>query len=117
VYANLRVTPDSASEADTFEILVDVTNEGERAVEETVFLFVRDIVASVARPVLELKGVTKLALEPGATGTARLRLPAAELRFLGLDLEPTFEPGELEIKVGPCADSSQLVTARVLLRA
>jgi beta-glucosidase len=82
-----------------------------------VFLFVRDRVASVARPTLELKGVTKIALDPGETGTARLELPAADLRFLGLDLQPVFEPGEVEILVGPCADRAQLIASRVMLRA
>ena len=96
---------------------MDVTNEGARAAEETVFLFVRDRVASVSRPTLELKGVTKIALEPGETGTARLQLPATELRFLGVDLEPVFEPGEIEIRVGPCADPAQLLSARLMLRA
>ncbi len=117
VYANLAVRPVSATESDSIDVSVDVTNEGAHSVEETVFLFVRDLVASVARPTLELKGVTKLALEPGATGTARLRLPVAELRFLGLDLEPTFEPGEIAISVGPCADPAQLLSSRLLLRA
>ncbi len=79
------------------------------------FLFVRDPVASIARPVLELKGVTKIVLEPGETGTARLQLPAAELRFLGVDLRPVFEPGEVEILVGPCADRAQLISSRLML--
>jgi beta-glucosidase len=78
---------------------------------------VRDRVASVARPTLELKGVTKVVLEPGETGTARLQLPATELRFLGVDLRPVLEPGEIEILVGPCADRAQLVSARLELRA
>jgi beta-glucosidase len=117
VYTNLVVSPATATESESIAIAVDVTNEGARAAEETVFLFVRDRVASVARPTLELKGVTKLALAPGETGTARLQLPAAELRFLGLDLTPVFEPGEIEIRVGPCADSEQLLTARLVLRA
>ena len=99
------------------DVSVDVTNEGARAAEETVFLFIRDRVASVARPTLELKGVTKIVLEPGETGTARLELPAAELRFLGVDFEPVFEPGEIEIRVGPCADSAQLISSRLMLRA
>ena len=83
-YTNLTVSPETATAGDVIQISVDVTNEGARAAEETVFLFVRDRVASVARPTLELKGVTKIALEPGATGTARLQLPATELRFLGV---------------------------------
>jgi beta-glucosidase len=116
-HSSLSVRPASAAEQDRIEVSVDVTNEGERAAEETVFLFVRDRVASVARPTLELKGATKLALAPGATATARFELAAAELRFLGLDLEPTFEPGEIEIRVGPCADPAQLLSARLMLRA
>ena len=115
-YTNLRVTPASAAVGDLIEVAVDVTNAGAREAEETVFLFVRDRVASVARPVLELKGVTKIVLEPGGRGTARLQLPAAELRFLGLDLRPVFEPGEIEILIGPCADPGQLISARLMLR-
>jgi beta-glucosidase len=81
-----------------------------------VFLFVRDSVASVARPKLELKGAAKIALQPGTTGTARLELPATELRFLGVDLRPTLEPGEIEILVGPCADPAELLHSRLTLR-
>jgi beta-glucosidase len=116
-YSNLRVAPETVTATDAIAISVDVRNDGARAAEETVFLFVRDPVASVARPLLELKGVAKIALEPGATGTARLRLPADELRFLGVDLEPVLEAGEIEILVGPCADRAQLSPARIRVRA
>jgi beta-glucosidase len=80
-------------------------------------LFVRDPVATVARPLLELKGVAKIALRPGETAAARLRLAATELRFLGLELKPVLEPGEIEILVGPCADRTRLLPARFKLRA
>jgi beta-glucosidase len=116
-YSNLRTSAATATERDSIEVAVDVTNDGARAAEETVFLFVRDRVASVARPTLELKGVTKIALTPGATGTARLQLPATELRFLGLDLRPVFEPGEVEILVGPSADPAQLLSRPLMLEA
>jgi beta-glucosidase len=116
-YANLRLSAPSAAEEDAIEVAVDVTNDGARAAEETAFLFVRDLVASVARPKLELKGVSKVALEPGETRTARFELPAAELRFLGLDLRPVFEAGDVEILVGPCADAAQLIATRLTLRA
>ena len=116
-YTNLTVSPETATGRDLIEVTVDVTNEGARAAEETVFLFVRDRVASVAPPTLELKGVTKIVLQPGETGTARLQLPATELRFLGVDLRPVFEPGEIEILVGPHADRAQLISSRLMLRA
>jgi len=116
-YANLRVTPTDVTARDTVDVSIDVTNDATRAAEETVFLFVRDRVASVARPVLELKGVTKVVLEARATATARFRLPVTALGFLGLDLEPVLEPGEIDILVGPDADPARLVSARLLLRS
>ena len=113
--ANLRVTPVDVEDIDTMKIRVDVRNEGTRAAEETVFLFTHDKVASVARPLLELKGFAKIHLRPGEAGTVTLSLRATELRFLGLDLEPVFEPGEVEILVGPCADRSRLLVATINL--
>jgi beta-glucosidase len=115
--ANLCVTPDSVTETDTIEVRVDATNEGKSAAVETVFLFTHDRIATVARPLLELKGFGKIALGPGETGTLRISLPASDLRFLGPDLTPLFEPGEVEILVGPCADRSQLLIGSVRLRA
>ena len=115
VLSNLRVTPVDVEDIDTMQIRVDVRNEGARAAQETVFLFTHDKIASVARPLLELKGFAKIELRPGESGTVTLSLRAADLRFLGLDLEPVFEPGEVEILVGPCADRSQLLAATILL--
>lgn len=113
--SNLRVTPVDAEDIDTLRIRVDVRNEGARAAQETVFLFTHDKVASVARPLLELKGFAKIDLRPGEAGTVTLSLRAADLRFLGVDLTPVFEPGEVEILVGPCADRSQLLAATIRL--
>jgi beta-glucosidase len=115
-YANLTVAAETVTAKDTIEVAVEVTNDGGRAAEETVFLFIRDRVACVSRPTLELKAVTKIALAPGESGTARFELPASELGFLGVDLEPTLEAGEIEIRVGPSADAAQLLSARVMLQ-
>ena len=113
--SNLHVTPNRAVESDTIEVRVDVANEGARTAQETVFLFTHDLLASVARPLLELKGFGKIELRPGETGTVTQYLPASELRFLGLDLQPVFEAGEIEILVGPCADRTQLLVQRIRL--
>ena len=115
-FAKLRITPDSAAESDRIEVRVDVSNEGTRAAEETVFLFTRDKLASVARPLLELKDFAKIRLNPGETGTVAMSLRASDLRFLGVDLTPVFEPGEVEILVGPCADRSRLLAGSIQLR-
>ena len=112
-FAKLQVSPGIVTESDHVEIRVEVSNTGQRAAEETVFLFTRDKVASVARPLLELRGFAKISLRPGETGTVAMTLPASELRFLGLDLTPVFEPGEVEILVGPCADRSRLLVETI----
>jgi beta-glucosidase len=78
-----------------------------------VFLFIHDRVASVSRPLLELKGFAKLALAPQETGTVTMHLPATALRFTGIDLTPVFEAGEVEILVGPCADRSRLLVMSI----
>lgn len=117
VLDQLHVTPDSVTEDQTIEIRVDVTNEGRSFAEETVFVFTHDRVASVARPLLELKSFGKIALRAGQTGTLRMSLPASDLRFLGPELAPVFEPGEVEVLVGPSADRARLLAASVRLLA
>jgi beta-glucosidase len=113
--SNLRVTPRQVRESDSIEVCVDVANVGAHAAEETVFLFTHDKLASVARPLLELNGFGKIALQPGEHGTITLHLAATALLFLGLDLAPVFEPGEVEILVGPCADRKQLLKTSIYL--
>ena len=88
---------------------------GGASAEETVFLFTRDTLATVTRPLLELKGFAKIRLNPGQSGTVTISLDAGELRFPGPDLEPMFEPGEVEILVGPCAERSRLLAATIYL--
>ncbi len=117
VYSALRVTPPSVKQDDIIEIQVDLSNQGEREAEETVFLFTRDKVASVARPLLELREVGKIRLQPGESGSVRLSIAAAALCFLDASLKPVFEPGEVEILAGPNADRAQLLTAQIHLRA
>jgi beta-glucosidase len=108
-FSNLRVTP----APDGFSVRVDVLNEGRRAAEETVFLFIHDKVASVTRPLLELRGFRKIALAPGESGTVELPLPRHAVEFPGMDLQPVLEHGEIEILVGPCSDRARLLVTAV----
>jgi beta-glucosidase len=108
-----RINKKDFKRGDELTIEVDVINEGAAAGEETVFLFARDIVASVTRPLLELKGVGKIALAPGEGGTICFRLAAEALAFPGSDLQPVFEPGEFLLSAGPSADPHGLLTVKV----
>jgi beta-glucosidase len=115
VWNNLRLSSDTLGPNDTLGVSIDIKNHGVHSAEETVFLFVRYKVSSVIQPVLNLKGFSKIHLRPGEAGTVHLPLAGAELRILGLDLQPVFEVGEIEVLVGPCADPTQLHSAALRL--
>jgi beta-glucosidase len=115
VWNNLRLSSDTLGPNDTLGVSIDIKNHGVHSAEETVFLFVRYKVSSVSQPVLNLKGFSKIHLRPGEAGTVRLPLAGTELRILGLDLQPVFEAGEIEVLVGPCADPTQLHSAALRL--
>jgi beta-glucosidase len=110
---NLRASKAEFTSGDELTIKVDVVNEGPAGGEATVFLFARDVVASVARPVLELKGVGKIALAPVEDGTVCFRLAAAALAFPGRDLKPVLEPGEFLFFAGQSADPRELLSIKV----
>ncbi len=81
-------------------IRVDVENTGERAGDEVVQLYVRDVEASVARPVLELRGFRRVSLRPGECRTVSFTLSAEQFAYVGADHRRVIEPGGIEIHVG-----------------
>jgi beta-glucosidase len=112
---DLRCNPTRVKAGETVEISVTVANDSGVDGEATLFLFVHDLVASVARPVLELKGVRKLVLAAGERGEATWRLPVATLAFIGLSLESVLEPGRFEVHVGQSADPAGFLTGFIEL--
>jgi beta-glucosidase len=114
-FSNLKLSSSAIGINDALTIEVDVANRGAREAQETVFLFTHDKVASISRPKLELKGFGKISLPPGKSGTVTLSLHASELCFLDTQLAPVFEPGEVEILLGPCADRTQMLVATIQL--
>jgi beta-glucosidase len=116
-YSNLRATPEKLGKGGTLTVEVDVANEGKVAGEETVLLFVRDPVASVSRPVLELKAMAKAVLNPGERRTVRMTLNCDAFAILDATLAPRLEPGALEIHAGPAARADALLKTTVTLVA
>jgi len=80
-----------------------VRNSGTRAVEEVVQLYVHDRVASRVRPVRELKGFAKLALQPGEAREVEFRLSRADLAFTRADGTQGAEPGWFDAWIAPSA--------------
>ena len=78
-----------------------ITNTGDRAGEEVVQLYVRDMVGSVTRPVQELKGFEKVMLQPGESRTVSFTLTPDNLAFTRQDMTRGWEPGEFQLWIAP----------------
>lgn len=94
-------------------VSVDVTNTGDRTGDEVVQLYIRDVVASVTRPVKELRGFKRVTLEPGQTETIEFELGEQDFRFWNKDMQRIVEPGDFTIMVGPNSQDVQSVTLTV----
>lgn len=99
-YNNLSLDKKSMKVTDTLTVSVEVTNTGAREGAEVVQLYIRDKMASVTRPVKELKGFQKIALKPGQTQTVAFKITRNSLSFYNNELQWVCEPGEFEIMVG-----------------
>jgi beta-glucosidase len=106
--ARKRMRPDQST-----RVLVEVKNTGARAGTETVQLYIRDLFSSVTRPVKELKGFTKVTLQPGESQTVAIDITPESLAFHDLNMKSIVEPGEFEIMVGTSSRDSDL--QRVIL--
>ncbi|MFL6764681.1 MAG: glycoside hydrolase family 3 N-terminal domain-containing protein [Sphingomicrobium sp.] len=89
----------------TIEVAATVANRGTRPAEEVVQLYVHDRVASVTRPVRELKAFRKVALVPRQSEVVRFTLRAADLAFYGRDARPRLEPGTFDVWIAPSAEA------------
>jgi beta-glucosidase len=106
-YGPLRL---SAHRVDPFRPLiasVDVTNTGPRAGDEVVQLYLQDRVASVTRPVRELRGFQRIHLAPGDTRTVTFRLTTDDMAFWGPGMRRIAEPGVFVVEVGTSSDRLQ----------
>lgn len=104
VYDDLRLPATMAWEGDIV-IRATLTNQGHRAAEEVAQLYVRDRVASVTRPVRELKAFAKVSLAPGERREVAFTLRRADLEFFDLANRRTVEPGRFEVWVAPSAQA------------
>ncbi len=116
-YRSLRLSSATMGPGETVTVEADIANEGPVDGEETAFLFIRDPVASVTRPLLELKGMTKITLAAGSSGTVRFELSCDDVAFPDETGAMLLESGAVEVMVGPRADRHALLKAVLDVRA
>ena len=90
-----------------------VLNTGDRAGDEVVQLYVRDVVGSITRPVRQLAGFHRVSLEPGESRRVEFDFDTSQLAFLDRSFELVVEEGDVEVMVG---SSSSDLPLRASLR-
>lgn len=98
------------------KVSVEVENTGRRAGDEVVQLYIRDVAASVTRPVKELRGFKRVSLRAGEKRKVEFTLTPKELSFLDRNLKPVVEPGEFQVFVGNSSDSGLQTSFEVVTR-
>jgi beta-glucosidase len=104
-YSALALSAPSMAMNGRLEVSATVTNSGRRSAEEVVQLYIHDRVASITRPVRELKAFRKVALAPGQSQVVRFTLTPTDLAFYGLQDRPVVEPGTFDVWVAPSAEA------------
>lgn len=107
-YSDLVISPDTIAVGDGIQVRCTVTNTGPRAGDEVVQLYLRDVVSTVARPVLELRGFQRIRLAPGESRVVWFRVEPEALAVLDQELRAVIEPGRFDILVGASARDIRL---------
>jgi beta-glucosidase len=102
--SNLQLSERSSPPNGRLTASVDIENIGDRVGDEVIQLYIRDVVASVARPVKELAGFERLTLRPGEKKTTRFELGPKHLGFYDRRLQFVVEPGEFQVTAGTSSE-------------
>lgn len=99
-YSNFTLSEEQITPEKSLEVSVDVTNNGTRTGEEIAQLYIRDLYASITRPVKELRWFVKIELKPGETKTVNFTLSSEDFSFYNKEMKKVIEPGVFHIFVG-----------------
>jgi len=113
-YGPAEISDKEVSADGAIEVTVPVTNVAKRAGEEVVQLYLHDRVAAITRPVKQLAGFVRIALEPGQMRKVTFRVDMSQLAFYDGDMRFIVEPGEVDVMVGSSSeDIRQFKSCRV----
>ncbi|MDR2813506.1 MAG: beta-glucosidase BglX [Prevotellaceae bacterium] len=104
-YSGVQLSDSTLAEGGSITATVTLTNSGSRAGEEVAQLYIRDRVGSITRPVKELKGFRRVALQPGESRKISFVVTPELLKFYNADLRYTAEPGDFWLFIGGSSDT------------
>jgi beta-glucosidase len=115
-YSNVTVSPAQIKPKEQTTVSVTVSNTGQRTGDEIVQLYLRDLVSSVTRPVMELKDFRRISLRPGESRVVEFTITPDKLSFLNLKMETVVEPGWFDIMVGTSSIKYQTAKLEVVAK-
>jgi beta-glucosidase len=113
-FENLRLDPAQIEVGGVTKARVDITNTGSREGDEVAELYLHQRVASVTRPVMQLKGFERITLKPGEKRTVEFTINSGVLSLLNTDMHRVVEPGIFDVMVGSSSDNTQKVALKVV---
>ena len=99
-YGKPRLSATTMKADGSITLTVNVRNSGNRDGDEVVQLYIHDMVATIARPVKELKGFERISLKAGESRDVTFTINADMLKFYNSNLQYVAEPGDFEAMVG-----------------
>ena len=99
-YGKPRLSATTMKADGCITLTVNVRNSGNRDGDEVVQLYIHDMVATIARPVKELKGFERISLKAGESRDVTFTINADMLKFYNSNLQYVAEPGDFEAMVG-----------------
>ena len=107
-YSELKLSSKTVGTKDTVIVSYKIKNTGSREGHEVVQLYIRDMLSSVTRPVMELKGFQRIYLKAGETKAGTFIITPEMLSMLNEKLERVIEPGEFKIMIGASSTDIRL---------
>lgn len=107
-YLSATTSKEDYGQNDVIEVTVSIRNAGKHDGMEVPQVYVRDVVASIATPVQELKGFAKVMIKKGKTEEVKISIPVSELALYNREMKKVVEPGAFELQIGRASDDIRI---------
>ncbi|MBK8056282.1 MAG: glycoside hydrolase family 3 C-terminal domain-containing protein [Saprospiraceae bacterium] len=107
-YSDMKLSKSVIKEDETVTVSCKITNTGNLAGDEVVQLYIRDELASLARPVMELKSFERIHLKPGESKTVSFEITPEALQMYDINMKKVVEPGDFRIMIGASSKDIRL---------
>ncbi len=108
-YSKPEIAKNEISKTENVKVSVNVKNTGKYKADEIVQLYIHDKIASVTRPIMELKDFVRITLNPSESKTVEFTITPEKLQFYNSEMKRVVEAGDFEVLIGPNSQNLQKV--------